>query len=158
MEGRSKATYFRIDRLLSQIRASALKSNFNSETFEEPKLYLQYSTDLKGSCYILNIFSGYILNIFQRTWSLIITQAIVSTMKAPEQHVLQQPRPCSWVSVSVDVDSGVHGGGGVYICFCSGDHGGDGNHDSEVGSDDGPPLMVMLIIVAKREKFQTFIC
>ena len=63
MEGRSKATYFRIDRLLSQIRASALKSNFNSETFEEPKLYLQYSTDLKGSCYILNIFSGNILNI-----------------------------------------------------------------------------------------------
>ena len=29
-------------------------------------------------------------------------------MKAPEQHVLQQPRPCSWVSVSVDVDRGVH--------------------------------------------------
>ena len=31
-------------------------------------------------------------------------------MKAPEQHVLQQPRPCSWVSidVDVDVDSGVH--------------------------------------------------
>ena len=39
---------------------------------------------------------------------MIITQAIVSTMNAPEQHVLQQPRPCSWVSVSVDVDSGVH--------------------------------------------------
>ena len=35
MEGRSKATYFRIERLLSQIRASALKSNFNSETFDE---------------------------------------------------------------------------------------------------------------------------
>ena len=29
-------------------------------------------------------------------------------MNAPEQHVLQQPRPCSWVSVSVDVDRGVH--------------------------------------------------
>ena len=42
MEGRSKATYFRIDRLLSQIRASALKSNFNSETFEGLRLYYQY--------------------------------------------------------------------------------------------------------------------
>ena len=42
MEGRSKATYFRIDRLLSQIRASALKSNFNSETFEGLRLYPQY--------------------------------------------------------------------------------------------------------------------
>ena len=66
MEGRSKATYFRIDRLLSQIRASALKSNFNSETFEEPKLYLQYSTDLKGSCYILNIYSQDISSIYSR--------------------------------------------------------------------------------------------
>ena len=40
MEGRSKATYFRIERLLSQIRASALKSNFNSETFDELKGYI----------------------------------------------------------------------------------------------------------------------
>ena len=40
MEGRSKATYFRIERLLSQIRASALKSNFNSETFDELRLYI----------------------------------------------------------------------------------------------------------------------
>ena len=46
----------------------------------------------------------------------------------------------------------------MFIFAVSGDHGGDGNHESEVGSDDGPSLMVMLIIVAKREKFQTFIC
>ena len=56
-------------------------------------------------------------------------------MKAPEQHVLQQPRPCSWVWV--DVDSGVH---------------------VVVEGDGEPSLMVMMIIVAKREKFQTLIC
>ena len=54
------------------------------------------------------------------------------------------------------VDSGVHGGDGVNIF--SGIRGGDGDHDSEVGSDGGPSLMAILIIVAKREKFQTFIC
>ena len=32
-----------------------------------------------------------------QTWSLMITQAIVSTMKAPEQQVLQHPRPCSYI-------------------------------------------------------------